>query len=101
MALAAMNTTMPPISTGLRPNRSEMGPMMNWPRPKPIMNRLIDSCAHCALEAKYSVSAGSIGTCMSVEKGPNMVKVPVKAMTAIELGRMVRPRQPDASAPGV
>ena len=36
--LAMQYSAMPSIRTGRRPKRSESGPMMNWPTPKPIRN---------------------------------------------------------------
>jgi hypothetical protein len=41
--LAIQYKAMPSIRIGRRPKRSDNGPMMNWPTPKPI--RKVDSTA--------------------------------------------------------
>src|ERR1700739_4148192 len=61
---------MPSTRTGRRPNRSESGPMMNWPTPKPIRNADSTSCGRLAI-VTWNVAAmfGSAGNIMSIASG--------------------------------
>src|SRR6266700_7957052 len=61
---------MPPSSTGRRPNRSDKGPITNWPAPKPI--RKVDSTSWRWLALGMSKAApilGSAGSIMSIASG--------------------------------
>ena len=70
MMLAMQYSAMPSISTARRPNRSDSGPITNWPMPKPIRKVDSTSCGRLASVMWNAVAmSGSAGSIMSIASG--------------------------------
>src|SRR6266487_604301 len=85
---------MPPSRTGRRPNRSDSGPMTNWPTPKPTRN--IDStiCGRLAdVMWKADAMFGSAGSIMSIASGLSAM---MDAITITNSGKPIG-RWPEAA----
>src|SRR5665213_938425 len=68
--LAMQSSAMPSIRTARRPKRSESGPMMNWPAPKPIRNVDRIACGRLAIVMLNAEAIfGSAGSIMSIASG--------------------------------
>src|SRR6266540_455112 len=85
---------MPPSRTGRRPNRSDSGPITNWPTPKPTRN--IDSTICGRLAAvmwKADAMSGSAGSIMSIASGLSAM---TDAITMTNSGKSIG-RWPEAA----
>ena len=89
---------MPPSSTGLRPKRSDSGPITNWPMPKPSRNVDSTICGRLASASwKAERMAGSAGNIMSIASGFSAM---IEAMTTTNSGKPIGrwPAETQASA---
>src|SRR6202140_4340684 len=85
--LAMQYSAMPSIRTGRRPKRSESGPMMNWPTPKPIRNVDRTACGSLAI-VMWNAEAmlGSAGSIISMASGFRAI---IEAITATNSGKPI------------
>jgi hypothetical protein len=85
--LAMQYSAMPSIRTGRRPKRSERGPMMNWPTPKPIRNADKTSCGWLAVVMwNADAMSGNAGSIMSIASG---FKAMIDAITTTNSGKPI------------
>ncbi len=87
ITLAIQYSAMPSTSTGRRPNRSDSGPMTNWPTPKPSRKVASTACGRLA-SRMWNVEAifGSAGSIMSMANG---LRAMIDAITKTNSGKPI------------